>query len=61
MLIGGPFFIVLYSRNEIRDITFYIKDRMVVAIEIVQLFELRHVYGYDRDAGLQYAEEQREK
>ncbi|HZJ76773.1 MAG TPA: hypothetical protein VFC70_03585 [Oscillospiraceae bacterium] len=45
--------------NELRDITFYIKDGKVVAIEIVQPFELRHVYGYDRDAGLQYTEEQR--
>lgn len=45
--------------NEIRDITFYIKDGKVTAVEIIQPFELRHVYGYDRDAGLQFAEEQR--
>lgn len=47
--------------NEIRDITFYIKGGRVVAIEMVEPYELRHVYGYDRDAGLQYTEEQREK
>lgn len=45
--------------NEIRDITFFVKDSEVVAIEMMQPFELRHVYGYDRDAGLQYTEEQR--
>lgn len=45
--------------NEIRDITFYIKNGKVAAIEIIQPFELRHVYGYDRDTGLQYSEEQR--
>ena len=47
--------------NEIRDITFYIKGGRVAAIEMLEPFELRHVYGYDRDAGLQYTEEQRAK
>lgn len=42
--------------NEIRDITFYIKGGKVVAIEVIEPYELRHVYGYDRDAGLQYTE-----
>lgn len=45
--------------NEIRDITFYIKSGKIVAIEIIEPFELRHVYGYDRDAGLQYTDERR--
>lgn len=42
--------------NELRDITFYIKSGKVEAIEIVQPFELRYVYGYDHDAGLQRTE-----
>ena len=46
--------------NEIRDITFYIKAGKVVAIEVTEPFELRHVYGYDRDLGLQYTNKQRE-
>ncbi len=46
--------------NELRDITFYIKDKGIIAIEIIEPFELRHVYGYDRDAGLRYTENQRE-
>lgn len=46
--------------NEIRDITFYIKDDKVAAIEIIEPYELRHVYGYDRDAGLQQVNEMRE-
>lgn len=45
--------------NEIRDITFYIKSGKIVAIEVTEPFELRHVYGYDRDAGLQYTDERR--
>lgn len=47
--------------NEIRDITFYIKGSKVVAIEMIEPYELRHVYGYDRNAGLQHTEEQRKK
>lgn len=45
--------------NELRDITFYIKSGKIVAIEIIEPFELRHVYEYDRDAGLQYTDERR--
>lgn len=45
--------------NKLRDITFYIKDKGIIAIEIIEPFELRHVYGYDRDAGLRYTENQR--
>ena len=45
--------------NDIRDITFYIKEGKVVSIEMISPFELRYVYGYDREAGLQYVEEQR--
>lgn len=45
--------------NDIRDITFYIKDGKVASIEMMNPFELRYVYGYDGDAGLQYANEKR--
>lgn len=45
--------------NEIRDITFYIKNGKVAAIEMIRPFELRYVYGYDRDAGLQHTAEKR--
>lgn len=45
--------------NDIRDITFYIKDGIITSIEIAEPFELRYVYGYDRVAGLQYADEKR--
>lgn len=47
--------------NDIRDITFYIADGKVAAIEMTEPYELRYVYGYDRDAGLQYTAEQRAK
>lgn len=47
--------------NECRDITFYIRDGTVVAVELVEPFELRYVYGYDREAGLQQANENRGK
>lgn len=47
------------EKNDIRDITFYIKDGKVTAIELINPFELRQVYGYDREVGLQYTEEQR--
>lgn len=33
--------------NEIRDITFYLKDGKVTSIEMMQPFELRYVYGFD--------------
>ncbi len=33
--------------NEIRDITFYMKDGAVAAIEMIKPFELRYVYGFD--------------
>lgn len=46
--------------NEIRDITFYMKDGTVVAIELVEPFELRYVYGFDREMALQKADENRE-
>lgn len=45
--------------NEIRDITFYIKDGIVAAIEMVEPFELRYVYGFDCEAALQKANENR--
>lgn len=45
--------------NEIRDITFYIENGKVAAIEMIRPFELRYVYGYDRDAGLQHTAEKR--
>lgn len=45
--------------NELRDITFYIKDGAVAAIEIMEPYELRYVYGYDRAAGLESANAKR--
>lgn len=44
--------------NELRDITFYMKDGVVAAIEVMEPYELRYVYGYDRAAGLKYADNQ---
>lgn len=46
--------------NDIRDITFYIKEGKVVAIEMIEPYELRYVYGYDREAGLNCTQQQRE-
>ena len=46
--------------NEIRDITFYVKDGTIVAVEMVQPFELRYVYGLNREASLQKANENRQ-
>ncbi len=43
------------GNNETRDITFYLQDGKVAAIEMVNPYELRYVYGYDREAGLQKA------
>lgn len=45
--------------NEIRDVAFYLRDGKVAAVELISPYELRYVYGYDRDAGLQYAGERR--
>lgn len=45
--------------NELRDITFYMKDGVVAAIEVMEPYELRYVYGYDRAAGLKYADTRR--
>lgn len=45
--------------NEIRDITFYMNDGKIVSIEVTSPFELRYVYGYDREAGLRIANERR--
>lgn len=41
------------------DIMFYMKDGAVVAIETMHPFEARHVYGYDREAGLRETETRR--
>ena len=41
--------------NDIRDITFYLRDGAVAAIEMMEPYELRYVYGYDRDWGLERA------
>lgn len=46
--------------NDIRDITFYIRDGIVASIVMAEPYELRYVYGYDRDAGIQYANAQRD-
>jgi len=45
--------------NEIRDITFYLCNGTVAAVEMTEPFELRYVNGYDRDTGLQLANEKR--
>lgn len=50
-----------FETNDIRDITFYIRDGIIVAVEMVEPFELRYVYGYDREVGLQQATENRGK
>ena len=47
--------------NDIRDITFFMKNDTVIAMEIIKPSELRHVYGYDRELGLQQTEEKRNK
>ena len=47
--------------NEIRDITFFIKQSKVIGIEINMPPELRHVYGYDRERGLALTEAMRSK
>lgn len=41
-----------FEDNDIRDIHFYMRDGEVVAIEMFSPFELRHVYGTDRDEAL---------
>lgn len=48
-----------FENNDIRDITFYMRDGAVCAIEIAAPFELRHVYGFDREAALRHTEEVR--
>lgn len=35
------------------------KDGVVAAIEVMEPYELRYVYGYDRAAGLKYADTRR--
>lgn len=45
--------------NDIRDVAFYLRDGKVAAVELISPYELRYVYGYDRDAGLRYAGERR--
>lgn len=45
--------------NEVRDITFYLCNGVVSAVEMTEPFELRYVYDYDRDTGLQLANEKR--
>lgn len=48
------------ENNDVRDITFYLREGKIVAVEMIEPYELRYVYGYDRDAGLRYTEQQRE-
>lgn len=45
--------------NDIRDITFYLQDGVVAAVEMTEPYELRYVYGYDRDWGLERADANR--
>ncbi len=49
------------DNSEVRDITFYICNGIVSAVEMTEPFELRYVYGYDRDSGLQLTNEKRVK
>ena len=44
------------ENNDLRDITFYFRDGVVAAIEMAEPYELRYVYGYDREAGLARAD-----
>lgn len=48
------------ENNDVRDITFYMKDRKVAAIEMTVPYELRYVYGHDAEAELQRADERRQ-
>ena len=45
--------------NDIRDITFYLQNGVVAAVELTEPYELRYVYGYDRDWGLAQADAKR--
>lgn len=45
-----------FEDNDCRDVTFYCRDGSVCAVEAVSPFELRHVYGFDREASLQQTE-----
>ncbi len=47
--------------NEIRDITFFMKQSKVVGIELNTPPELSHVYGYDRERGLALTDAMRAK
>ncbi len=45
--------------NDIRDITFYITGGEITCIELVEPYELRYVYGFDREVGLRRAADRR--
>ncbi len=45
--------------NDIRDVTFYLQEGKVTSVEVMNPFELRYVYGYDRQAGLDDADAKR--
>lgn len=45
--------------NDVRDITFFVKDGKVTSIKISEPIEASYVYGYDRDAGLKAADDKR--
>ena len=45
-----------FEDNDCRDVTFYFRDGSVCAVEAVSPFELRHVYGFDREASLHQTE-----
>ncbi|MBE6036991.1 MAG: hypothetical protein E7223_05205 [Clostridiales bacterium] len=46
------FFYQPYQNNDGRDITFYMRNGKVVCMELCSPFELRYVYGVDREAAL---------
>ncbi|MDY3014817.1 MAG: hypothetical protein SOR61_06490 [Evtepia sp.] len=45
--------------NDVRDITFFVKNGKVTSIKISEPAELSYVYGYDHDAGLKAADDKR--
>lgn len=48
-----------YENNDIRQLTFFLKDGLVTAIEADRPYELRFVDFYDREEGLRRTEERR--
>jgi len=47
------------ENNEVRDIVFYVKEGAVSSIFMTNPFELRFVYGFDRESSLETANSKR--